>query len=508
MWTSKERFGLVVLISTLLLIPCFWLPIVSTADLQSHLYNAWLAQLVEAGRTPGLRIVHQSTNVAVDLVLAGLVARWGASTAERALTAGVVLVFFWGAFRFIRAAHRYPPYCLAPWLAVLSYGYVFQLGLLNFYLSAGVVLWALALSWDADRRHLAIACALGLLAATAHPIPPLWLLAMVTYRELAGRSSARTQGLLFFGGVVALYGVRRYVLATAHEHGWSLFQLVSTTGADQALLFGWRYAPPAVAIVALLVTLALTDRRPDRFCQWRSVLAQLYGLTSVAIALVPSSFRMAPKSAWVGFLSQRLSLFSFVLLLAVLGARRRRATILLAGFATAGCFFGVLHGDVAKAARIESKMESLVSTLPFGQRLVACVPDLGVEEHPFLTERVAQRIEVWARRIPALVGWHERNLARISPTHLISRACVGRCFDFMNYEPASQQFRIRASAENSFVASRITDVYAMESGFHPHQEGDGVLHAVYRCGSGTSDLCMRALAPGVSCRDLVSGFAR
>ena len=508
MRTPRERLGLAVIISTLLLIPCFWLPIVSTADLQSHLYNAWLVQLVEAGRTPGLRIVHQSTNMAVDFVLARLVARWGASTAERVLTAGVVLVFFWGAFRFIGAVHREPPYCLAPWLAVLSYGYVFQLGLLNFYLSAGIVLWALALSWGSDLRHLAIACALGLLAVTAHPVPPLWLLAMVTYRELAGRSSARIQALLFLGGVGALYGIRRYVLAAAHEHVWNLFQLMSTTGADQALLFGWRYAPPAVAIIVLLVTLALTNRRPDRFCRWRSVLAQLYGLTSVAIALVPSSFRMTPQSAWVGFLSQRLSLFSFALLLAVLGACHRRTTVLLTGCAMAGYFFGVLHADVAKAARLESKMESLVSTLPSGQRVVACVSDLGVNEHPILTERVALRIEDWARRIPAIVGWHERNLARISPTHLISRACIGRCFDYMNYEPASQQFRIRASAGNSFVASRITDVYAMESGFYAHQVGDGVLLAVYRCGTGTTDLCMRALSPGVSCRDLVSGHAR
>jgi hypothetical protein len=508
MRTPRERLGLAVIISTLLLIPCFWLPIVSTADLQSHLYNAWLVQLVEAGRTPGLRIVHQSTNMAVDFVLARLVARWGASTAERVLTAGVVLVFFWGAFRFIGAVHRDPPYCLAPWLAVLSYGYVFQLGLLNFYLSAGIVLWALALSWGSDLRHLAIACALGLLAVTAHPVPPLWLLAMVTYRELAGRSSARIQALLFLGGVGALYGVRRYVLAAAHEHVWNLFQLLSTTGADQALLFGWRYAPPVIAIIALLMTFVLTDRRPDRFRRWRSVLAQLYGLTAAAIALVPSSFRMTPQSAWVGFLSQRLSLFSFVLLVAVLGACHRRATILLAGFAMAGCFFGLLHGDVAKAARIESKMESLVSTLPPGQRLLSCVPGLGEDEDPSITDRVTRWIEGWVRRIPALVGWRERNPARISPTHLISRACIGRCFDFMNYEPASQQFRIRASVGNAFVASRITDVYAMESGFYAHREGDGILHAVYRCGAGTSDLCMRTLAPGVSCRDLVPGFER
>jgi len=30
-------------VSVALVIPCFWQPIVSGSDLQSHLYNAWLA---------------------------------------------------------------------------------------------------------------------------------------------------------------------------------------------------------------------------------------------------------------------------------------------------------------------------------------------------------------------------------------------------------------------------------------------------------------------------------
>jgi hypothetical protein len=32
-------------------------------DLSSHLYNAWLAELIGQGRAPGLVIVEQHTNV-------------------------------------------------------------------------------------------------------------------------------------------------------------------------------------------------------------------------------------------------------------------------------------------------------------------------------------------------------------------------------------------------------------------------------------------------------------
>ena len=38
-------------------------------DLGSHVYNAWLAQLIRRGQAPGLWIAHQWTNVLFDLLL-------------------------------------------------------------------------------------------------------------------------------------------------------------------------------------------------------------------------------------------------------------------------------------------------------------------------------------------------------------------------------------------------------------------------------------------------------
>ena len=59
------------IISAALVIPCFWQPIVSGSDLQSHLYNAWLAELIRGGTLHGLWIGHQSTNVLIDMLLSG-----------------------------------------------------------------------------------------------------------------------------------------------------------------------------------------------------------------------------------------------------------------------------------------------------------------------------------------------------------------------------------------------------------------------------------------------------
>jgi len=136
-----------ILLSMALVIPCFWRPIVTGIDLQSHLYNAWLAELIQSGSIHGLWIGHQSTNIVIDIILAWLMKSFGVSVAERVLTAVLVLLFFWGALQFITAVSGRAAYWLVPWLAILSYGVVFQVGLLNYYLSCAIVLWLFAFLW-------------------------------------------------------------------------------------------------------------------------------------------------------------------------------------------------------------------------------------------------------------------------------------------------------------------------------------------------------------------------
>ncbi|HZI76726.1 MAG TPA: hypothetical protein VFD73_22400, partial [Gemmatimonadales bacterium] len=48
-------------ISILLLVPCYWQPRLQAGDLSSHIYNAWMSQLIESGRTDGLMMVRQTT---------------------------------------------------------------------------------------------------------------------------------------------------------------------------------------------------------------------------------------------------------------------------------------------------------------------------------------------------------------------------------------------------------------------------------------------------------------
>ena len=46
----KRGWGWYVLASILMLVPVYWQPRVQAGDLSSHIYNAWLTQLIETGR--------------------------------------------------------------------------------------------------------------------------------------------------------------------------------------------------------------------------------------------------------------------------------------------------------------------------------------------------------------------------------------------------------------------------------------------------------------------------
>ena len=70
-------------ISILILAPCFWHREIVASDLGSHLYNAWLVQLIHRGQLPGLWIAPQRTNILFDILLSNLGSIVGLRTAEK-----------------------------------------------------------------------------------------------------------------------------------------------------------------------------------------------------------------------------------------------------------------------------------------------------------------------------------------------------------------------------------------------------------------------------------------
>ena len=132
-------------------------------DFPSHIYNAWLATLIEQGKLPGMALAHLKTNVLVDSMLVGSLKRFSVATSEKLVLGASVLIFFWGVFALAYSAKRKQSWSVTPLIAVVTYGVIFQLGFSNFYVATGIscIALALLLGEQTDKGRVAAALALS-----------------------------------------------------------------------------------------------------------------------------------------------------------------------------------------------------------------------------------------------------------------------------------------------------------------------------------------------------------
>ena len=422
------------LVSMLLLVPCYWQPRLQAGDLSSHVYNAWLAQLVERGQADGLVIAGQTTNILFDLMLAALFKLFGESAAQRVSVSTAVLVFVWGAFAFIAAVSGRRPWRLMPCLAMLAYGWVFHMGFFNFYLSLGLCLSGLAVAWELNRWRLAAAAPVFPIAYTAHPLPVLWAGVLLGYICLARRMEPRAR--IYFGGacLVSMTGMFLAGLISGVTR-WHVQQLIMATGADQLLVFD---APYRVLFFGLLLLWALPAWRLLRNAEAPELAAslpcQICILTAMGVAMVPASALLPGYSHALAFIPDRMSLAVAVCICALLAPVALRAFERGGLWVLALLFFAFLFRDERALNAFEDRMEVAVAQLPSGRRVVSGISDPDL-------------------RADALV-------------HMLDRVCLRRCFSYANYEPSSGHFRIRTVAENTWVLANPEDSIAMQAGIY------------------------------------------
>ena len=226
---SRLQVFWIVLISAAVLIPCFWQSRIQAGDLGSHVYNAWLATQIKQGKLPGLWIATQWHNVLFDVVLTWLLERFGPAAAQRIAVSGAVLIFFWGSFSFACAVTRRKPWFVLPILAMLAYGFVFAMGLCNFYLSLGLCFCWLAIIWNRKSSWLIFTVPVLALAWLAHMLPVLWAVSLALYMFLARRLSGRGRIYLFIAALAGLAGAR-LVLTYRFQTEWLQVQLFTEIG--------------------------------------------------------------------------------------------------------------------------------------------------------------------------------------------------------------------------------------------------------------------------------------
>ena len=463
-------------ISLALPVPCVWHRRIEAGDLGSHVYNAWLAQLIEKGQAPGLHIARQWNNILFDVLLLKFGNALGLVAGQKIVVALCVLLFFWGVFAFLAAVTGRAPWFLAPCLAMLAYGWTFSMGFFNYYLSLALGFFVLAILWRTQKERAAAAdvaasVVLAILALVAHPQGFVWLVGCAGYislwRRLAGRWKLAVPG----AAVATMISARLYL---SHRYEtfavWDSFGPGVYIGSDQIALYGTRYR--VLSVVALLfgIVCFLIDgvqRHREREL-WSSVRLplELYGVVVFATYVLPDVLRVPLYSGWVGALALRLTTVSAALGLCVLAFVRQRKWHAIGFGVIAMIFFVFLYQDTAILNRMETQIERLVAGLPSGERVTA---------------------SIWAAadsRVPYI-------------QHMADRACVGKCFSFENYEPASKQFRVRVD-EGSPVAIDDSDTsQQMEAGEYVVQPSDLPMAQIYQCNDqDLTQLCIRQLAAG------------
>jgi len=136
-----------------------------------------------------------------------------------------------------------------------------------------------------------------------------------------------------------------------------------------------------------------------------------------------------------------------ILAAAILRPWQRRA---MAGLAL--LFFAFLYTDEGALNDFEDQLDETVAQLPQGHRVVLSVDAPGLQ-------------------VNAL-------------THMIDRACIGRCWSYANYEPSSGQFRIRVAGPTSIVAPTDLESGLLQLGLYKVKASDPPLVQIVAGNSG------------------------
>jgi hypothetical protein len=454
--------------SLLLVTPCFWHRYIEAGDLGSHLYNAWLVELIHQGKAPGLWIAAQWNNILFDWILSSLGHCFGLISAEKIAVSAAVLIFFWGAFSLISALTGRRPWFLLPVLAMVAYGWTFHMGFFNYYLSIGLSFWTLVGLLRLQRWWKLLAAPLGILTYVAHPMGTLWLAGAVIYVALVSAVNRRMRLPLTGLAVAAAFLIRHYLRTHYETYYLPFLQECEMNGSDQIVLrTGYHMLAVLLQIfgVGILCVEYIRCRR-DSNAFWSRVglPIQLYLMTLVGTWALPDAIVMTDMVRF-GFVSERLSLISAVLACGAMGAVdcRRGYAVFCSGLAAV--FFAFNFQDTAVLARMEARIDSLLATVG---------PD---------------------RRIMSTIDFSQKG-SRLWFNHMVDRQCIGRCLSFGNYEPATRNFRVRAIPGNRIVAATKNEVDGIWGGAYVVQAKDLPACEIYQPGEDWTALAIRPLSAG------------
>lgn len=433
----------------------------------SHTYNAWLAQLIQRGQVSGLAVVWMWHNVLLDLLLAGFGKFLSLRAAEKIAVSLSVLIFFMGSFAFMTAINGRAPWMLIPCLMMFSYGWTFEAGFFNYYLSIGLSFFSLAVFWRARKWSKLAFLLPAPLVMLAHGMGLAWLAAAAAYLAAYAFAPRIWRYGLFVGAIMALIASRWFF----YHHYNSLPEVAPFywfTGADQLAMASPRYWVVAIVFLLAAFGFILWELRRRKLASTSEtgmgISIHLYLLSLAGAFFLPDGILFPAYSAALALITPRLTLIAAVMLCSWLGSLRPRSAHLFVFGALAIAFFSMLYRDTGQLNSMEARIEQLVRVLPPDQRVLGTI--LAKDGSRFIVQ------------------------------HMLDRACIGHCFSYGNYEPTSGAFRVRAIDGNPYQMDDGESTSEMEDGTYVVQPEDLPAYQVFQCGPQWQDLCIRPLHAG------------
>jgi hypothetical protein len=239
----------------------------------------------------------------------------------------------------------------------------------------------------------------------------------------------------------------RFAISKATPTLWFPRQGRLATGLDQVWVYDAKYqAVVAGLLLVWALAFAALLRKNGALGVVSSVPFQICVLIAFGIIVLPTAVLVPGYKHTVAFISERMSLALAVSVCALLAAAPVRRYQHVAAAILALVFFSFLYRDERVLNGVEDQIVSLVVQLPPGQRVIGGIDSTDL-------------------RVNAL-------------THMVDRACVGRCYSYANYEPGTAQFRVRVVAENPIVVANYLDSWRMQTGGYVVKKRDLPLYQV------------------------------
>ena len=334
--------------------------------------------------------------------------------AERVTVASAVLLY-WGAFYLIHRATGSRPWFLTPYSRDAHVRAGFSSRIPELLRIHGIQPLHTRAAVAADAVRFLLALPLAALALLAHALPFAWAIFSMAFLYLARKIKANWRWLLLPGGIALLVAVRTILVTLfPHQHPsttLNVYGIAGLTGVEQVWLYGAQYLIVCLGLLIVFAVLVL-ERTRGRSGAFRSRGA----------ALDPAS--------------RRVRAASFRDPVPAIPAR--------AGLHSAAHLVPVSRLRVHSGGQPEPRpMDPTSWSLWPRYSLRFCI---STTEHSTTSEMKSLRSWKHFRRASASWLYSRTRYWIESSAHVIDRACIGHCFSYANYEPATAQFRVRVRA--------------------------------------------------------------